>query len=206
MSNLNLLLHPSTQQQTSAFLDEPSHALILVGPAGSGKLSLALQLSGQLLGIDTSAVSDYAYVKIIRPLEGKAIGIEAVRELEHFLSLKVPGRQRFNRVVVIENSHLLGVEAQNALLKTLEEPPTGTLLILTTAHQQSLLATIRSRSQQIVVNRPEIRALSTYFSKQGFDASAIQQALAISGGLPGLTQSLLGNTDHPLLLATIRAR
>jgi hypothetical protein len=68
------------------------------------------------------------------------------------------------------------------------------------------LPTIRSRVQQIAVKRPESAALQTYFTTQGFEASAIKRALSMSGGLPGLMQALLTDADHPLLPATGKAR
>ena len=201
-----LLLHPLTKRQINNFVSDPSHAVILSGPTGSGKLSLALELSGRLLNVPPEKVQTHAYAKIISLTDSASGGIEAVRDLEHFLSLKVPGSRDVNRVVILEDSHLLSVQAQNALLKTLEEPPAGTVLILTAAHEQALLPTILSRAQQIMVKRPETDSLRTLFENLGFESSKITQAFAMSGGLPGLTQALLSDAEHPLQPAVLKAR
>ena len=201
-----LVLHPVTRQQLADFTAAPSHALLLAGPPGSGKRTLATSLSETILELPAHSLADYPYKMIIASEDGKAIGIESVRELEHFLSLKVPGRAAHNRAVIIEDAHLLSTEAQNALLKTLEEPPRGTLIVLTANSEQSLLPTIRSRAQAIPVKRPERAAVEAYFQAQNFDDKAIKQAYAISGGLTGLMRALLEQTEHPLLLATQRAR
>ncbi len=202
----DLLVHEHTQQQLADLMTAPPHAVMLAGPTGSGKYSLAIELSEKILGLKPQGFGDYPYKIIITSEAGKAIGIESVRELEHFLSLKVPSQAAFNRAIIIENSQLLTVEAQNALLKTLEEPPQGVFVILTTSNDQSLLPTIRSRVQSIAVKRPEPAAIEAYFEAQNFEAAAIHQVYAISGGLPGLMQALLAETDHPLLLATQKAR
>jgi len=136
----------------------------------------------------------------------KLIAIEAVRRLDKFLALKVPGKSSHDRVVIFEDAHLLSLEAQNALLKTLEEPPEGTLLILTVNHEQAMLPTIRSRAPAIAVNRPPRELAEAFFKALGHPAAAISQTYAISGGLPGLMQALLADQEHSLRTATEWAR
>lgn len=203
----NLLLHAATERRLENFLNHPSHAITLVAPTGSGKHSLALLLASRLLAIEPEALEHQAYLKIIMAVDGKAIGIEAIRELEHFLSLKVPSRQAIHRVVIIEDAHLLTTEAQNAFLKTLEEPPAGTVFILTSAQEQALLPTIRSRSPRLLITKPDYAALQAYFAKKYTGDHNVRQALLVSGGLPGLTDALLSqSSEHPLLPATELAR
>jgi len=201
-----LLLHQRTQAEVTSFVNRPSHALVLSGPPGSGKLSIAHNIGEELLGLRPGALSSYAYARVLSPADGKTIGIEAVRELEHFLSLKVPTHQAIKRVVIVADAHTMTTEAQNALLKTIEEPPVGTILLLTAASEQALLPTIRSRVQHIGVKRPGAADLQAFFQKQNFPSDAIKRALSISGGLPGLTSALLHDAEHPLLPATQKAR
>ena len=202
----SLVLNPHTAQQINAVIARPTHAIALAGPAGSGKLSIATSLIEIILSLDPGKFELYAYGLVLRPPEGKAIGIEAVRELEHFLSLKVPTNTAYNRAVIIEDGHKLTVEAQNALLKVLEEPPAGTILLITVSHPQSLLPTIRSRLQIVNVQAPAIEDLQVFFTAKGIEPTRVQQAFTMTGGLPGLMQALLQNTDHPLLVATKFAR
>ena len=202
----DLAIHKLTKTSLDNFLAQPSHAVMLTGAQGSGKFSLATYLVEQTLGIKEGTFVDFAYGKILRPNDGKAIGIDAIRELDHFLSLKVPSQKIFDRAVIIEDSHFLTLEAQNALLKMLEEPPQGTLFILTASYSQSLLPTIRSRTQIIDITRPELQHLKDFFKAQGHDETAIKTAVAISGGLPGLMHAILSQEDHPLIAATERTR
>lgn len=205
----DLALHPVTRRQLEDFNGAPAHAILLTGSAGSGKSTLAVRLSETAIGLPDNGLSDYPYKMIVTAGDGKSIGIEAVRDIEHFLSLKVPDGQKaaaHNRAIIIEDAHLLTTEAQNALLKTLEEPPRGTFIILTAASGQALLPTIRSRAQSIAVKPPGRGAVESHFQTHGFEDAAIKQAYAVSGGLPGLMQALLAQTDHPLTQATQYAR
>jgi DNA polymerase III gamma/tau subunit len=81
-----------------------------------------------------------------------SLGIEKVRELEKFLTLK-PYSSNY-RVVSIKNAQKLTVAAQQALLKTLEEPPKSAKIILTCNNEENLLPTLVSRCQKIFLKRP----------------------------------------------------
>ena len=201
-----LILHEQTASQLSDFAQRPSHALLLVGPQGTGKTSVAWKLAADLLATSEQAVHNYPHLRHIASPDRKAIGIETVRELEHFLSLKIPGDKPIARIAIIEDAHLLTIEAQNALLKTLEEPPQDTALLLTAVQEQALLPTIRSRLQTIPVRKPKLKDLKDHFASVA-KPDEIQQALAISGGLPGLSTALLeNNSEHPLNEAVKVAR
>jgi hypothetical protein len=197
----HLVLHPHTHKRLKDFTQQPSHALLLVGPDGSGKFSIAKMIAEEILGVPT--ITDYPY-SLQLAADNAAIGIEAVRQIERFLSLKVPGQKTYKRVIIIEKAERLSLEAQNALLKTLEEPPKDTLIILTTTHVSGLLPTIRSRAQTIIVNRPDIASLGKQFPD--IDSATYKRAYVMSGGRPGLLSALLSETDHPLNLAADYAR
>src|SRR4051812_580684 len=111
-----MVLHPFTQQQLNSFIAKPSHAVALIGPTGSGKVFLAEYLAAKVLALRPEDFAAYPYKKLVSPASGKALGIEAIRQIEHFLALKVPRQARFNRAVIIEAAQLLTQEAQNALL------------------------------------------------------------------------------------------
>lgn len=202
----DLIIHPFTLECLENMSASPPQATILVGPAGGGKRTLAVTLAEDILGLEPGGIADYPYKMLIADVDGKAIGIETIREVERFLSLKVPAGAAYNRPVIIENAHLLSLEAQNALLKTLEEPPPGTFIIMTARSEHALLPTIRSRSRLLDIKRPEKAAVQQYFKKRGADEGAVGQAYAISGGWPGLLRALLDHNDHPLLQATEYAR
>lgn len=202
-----LALHPHTKEQLARFVSRPSHALLLLGPDGAGKHALTFLAMRQLLQLPAeSDLANYPYLKYLEPEKDKtAISIEAVRELQHFAALKLPGNRTL-RFIVIPQAHGLTTEAQNALLKLLEEPPQGTHFILAANNQQALLPTIRSRVQQLTVHRPPAADLIHHFTHAGYDAKTIQQAYFMSGGLPGLMHALLHDEEHPLKSAARTAR
>lgn len=202
---MELVLHPHTEQQIKRLIDKPAHAVLLSGPSGIGKLALAKHLAEKLLGLKDGSLLKYPHIRIIAPTEGRMLGIDTVRDLEHFLSLQVPGNRQVARVAIIEDSHVLTLEAQNALLKTLEEPPKDTVLILTAVQEYGLLPTIRSRLHTVTVGKPQESALFAYFSDA--EPEDLKQALTISGGLPGLTSALLdSDSQHPLMEAVRYSR
>jgi len=202
----DILLHPFTERQLTAYVTQPAHAVIMSGPTGSGKATLGRQVIEQILGLPPGGFQKHAYTLLVQPPDGKAIGIEQVRELERFVSRKVPSTGTHHRAILIEDAHQLTIEAQNALLKTLEEPPAGTLIIMTAQQEQALLPTIRSRAQTIQVKAPPREAIEAHYGAQGHTSAQIQQAYRMSGGLPGLMQALLTDAEHPLIAATARAR
>ncbi len=205
MTPNELALHPQTAVALRRLIARPSHAVLLVGSVGSGKARLAQYITEMIMG---NTIDDSPYVRIVRPSDTKSIGIEAIRELESFLALSVPrdGRE-IRRVIIIEDAQHLTEEASNALLKTIEEPPADTILILTATSEDAVLPTIQSRVQLFPVWPPEAADLLQHFKQQGYTDAAIKQALLVSGNLPGLTSALLsGDDSHPLVPATAQAR
>lgn len=180
------------------------HALLLTGPAGLGKADFATRFSRAILcdspredgsACDScrgcmlmQAGSHPDYLLAAPEEEGKAIGIEAVRELARFQALKSQyGRQR---VIQLQPADALNPNSANALLKTLEEPAGDTILLLTTNRPMALLPTIRSRCQQVVfrpLSTPEPQTLA-WLKQQG--ASTPEELLQMAGGAPLLAVAL----------------
>ncbi len=203
----DILLHDATAAAIENVLSQPPHALLITGQTGTGKMTVARHIARQLLHLPAAELDSYPYLRLISPIDGKAIAIETVRELQPFLTLKVPGRQAVSRLVVIEQAHFMTTEAQNSLLKTLEEPPLNTVIILTASSPDAMLVTIQSRVRQLPVTTPAISQTREYFTTQGFSGGAIDKTMLMSGGLPGLTHALLTEPEnHPLYAATVQAR
>jgi DNA polymerase III subunit delta' len=133
------------------------HAYLFVGPDGVGKRTLALalaqaihctELKGDFCGACGACRAvqkgNHADVRLLEPLSNKRdINIQQVRELEKALNLRsFSGRQK---VAIIDPATLMNLPTQNALLKTLEEPPQGCVLILVASNAGGLLPTLRSR-------------------------------------------------------------
>ncbi|HSH18548.1 MAG TPA: hypothetical protein VK978_04135 [Candidatus Saccharimonadales bacterium] len=207
MSTDHLVLHAQTQASLQQFIDRPAHAVLILGAPGSGKQSLARHLAAVYLNVPQDHLDAHPYWFMVQPVDGKAIPIDSIRELQRHTSLKIPGKAAIARILVIDSAHLLTTEAQNALLKTLEEPPLDTVILMTASSADALLPTIQSRVRTLQVTPPASQELRQHCLAQGYDASAIDKALMLSGGLPGLTLALLAEQDtHPLYEATAIAR
>ena len=178
--NSDLLLHQRTAIACDQYRATPSQATLLTGKKGIGKTLLARQLAASLLKTVPEQTDQHAYCKIIVPVDG-AIPIAAIREIQQFVSLKVPSNSQINRVIILQDADMMTREAQNALLKLLEEPPLGTVYILTSSRPAQLLPTILSRVQRLLVLAPEAADVATYFVAQGFSTAEVTRAQALAG-------------------------
>ena len=193
-----ILLHDQTRQQIEQAIAESTHALLLSGPLGSGKAYAAKHIAWNTLHLDTAERLDtYPYFRLITAGEG-SISIEQIRELQDVLKLKTPGTDPIRRVIILEDAHRLTTEAQNALLKSLEEPPADTMLILTAPSTLDLKQTIYSRVQQIHVLPITVQQSQDFYGTQ-FKETEVAKAHMISNGRAGLQHAVLHNVDHQLL-------
>lgn len=198
MTAMKLILHKLTDNQIKKFLSSPSHALLLEGAAGSGKGAVAAHIAANLLKIDAEKLESYPYVLKVVP-ENKVISIETVRLIQKFMNLKTVGTNPIRRILMMEDAETMTTEAQNALLKLLEEPPADTVLILTSQLHHSLLPTIYSRLQKISVKAPDKDELRSFFEAAGFAPKDFDRAYFISEGQAGLLHALLSeDTTHSL--------
>ena len=135
-----------------------AHAYLFRGPDGVGKklfgIAMAKALNCRVDGPSGACCSCVSCRKfdsgnhpdcVVESPEKKTIKIERVRQL--CKSLSYPPYESERRVVVIEDVHAMRPEAANSLLKTLEEPPPGNILILTAETSKNILPTISSRCQ-----------------------------------------------------------
>jgi len=92
------------------------------------------------------------------------------------------------KVFIIDEAELLDDSGQNAMLKTLEEPPAGTVIILVTQHEERLLPTIRSRCQRIAFGPLDADAMRAWWEAQGPEVPAQDRAFvaAFAEGSPGM--------------------
>src|SRR6478672_9678858 len=123
-----------------------AHAYLITGPPGSGKEILAAEVASLVNGTPVNEVfSAKAREIFIAGPESKSrrISIEQIRELEHALQMRAANGRR--KVVIISDADRLGDAAANAFLKTLEEPPSDSLLLLLSTLPEALPETILSR-------------------------------------------------------------
>lgn len=203
-----LLLHPRTKKQTKLFLQNPAHSLLILGDSGSGKVDLGLAIARELLGFSLSAkLSDYPFfLHVKRQPASRDISIDDVRAITKFLRLKIPGSKPIRRVIMIGGAQYLSIEAQNALLKILEEPSGDTVFILTAPYEQSLLPTIVSRCQQVWVNPVTMAQAAEYYANH-YAKDRVESAWRLSQGSSALLNALLSDdVDHPLKQAIAQAK
>ncbi|GAC1386775.1 MAG: hypothetical protein NVS1B7_3230 [Candidatus Saccharimonadales bacterium] len=202
---MEILLHPESKHGLLALVKSPAHAFMLTGPIGSGKRTVADWLTQKILGV--CQLENQPGLLYIEPNDKGTISIESVRSVTMFLRLKTTGQQLIRRVIVIESAHNMTLEAQNAFLKVLEEPPSDTRIILTATEGYSLLPTIYSRVQVVRIQSPSIAMLTDHFKNHHVSLEDIQRAYMLSGGLIGLMASLLDeNSQHALLTYVERTK
>jgi DNA polymerase III subunit delta' len=131
-----------------------AHAYLISGPPGSGKQQLAADLAS--LVNDTPAGDVFSAkareIFVARPeSKSRRIVIEQIRDLEHALQMCAPDGQ--SKVAIISDADRLQPQAANAFLKTLEEPPKDSLLLLLSALPEALPETILSRCIAIPLAR-----------------------------------------------------
>jgi len=123
-----------------------AHAYLISGPPGSGKQLLAAELASLVNGTKADEVfsSKAREIFVAQPeSRSRRIVISQIRELEHALQMRASNGQR--KVAIISEADRLQPQAANAFLKTLEEPPKDSLLLLLSALPEALPDTILSR-------------------------------------------------------------
>src|SRR5947208_7550263 len=122
------------------------HVYLITGPPGSGKQLLAADLASLVNGTPAKDVfsAKAREIFVARPeSRSRRILIEQIRDLEHALQMRAANGRR--KVAIIPDADRLVVQAANAFLKTLEEPPKDSLLLLLSALPEALPETILSR-------------------------------------------------------------
>lgn len=182
-----------------------AHGLLLTAPAGSGLEEFAYCLAARLLDVENHArgralldAGSHPDVMILAPEEeGKAVKIDAIRELLEFVSLKAQYGSR--KVAIILNAEAMNRNAANSLLKTLEEPPPQSILLLVSSQPGLLPITIRSRCQIIDLTPVAQLQIADWLRARIDDSSAdVALLLAIAGQAPLAASELVAENGLSL--------
>ncbi|MEK9767214.1 MAG: DNA polymerase III subunit delta', partial [Thalassolituus sp.] len=176
------------------------HALLVSGAGGIGKHELCLNIARWLLcqnshkeGVDDAcgqchschlwAAGTHPDFMICQPEEGsRQIRIDNVRRVNELI-FQTPQISRC-QVVVMRPAEVMNTNAANALLKTLEEPPGESFILLETERFGSVLPTIRSRCQRISLALPSRDESRQWLLSQGIGGLDADRALQRNGGAP----------------------
>jgi DNA polymerase-3 subunit delta' len=180
-------LRPAREQLLASVQhDRVSHALLIQDAPGAGGAQLGAWLAQQLLGVsEVERHPDFTRIGLLE--ESKQIRVEQVRELAAHLALA--SHQGGFKVALLDPADALNWNAANALLKTLEEPPARTVLILVAQQPSRLPATLLSRCQRIRIRAPErepaLEWLKTFIGEGPWEA-----VLDVIGNAPLLAAQL----------------
>jgi DNA polymerase-3 subunit delta' len=172
------------------------HGVLITAAEGWGEIAFAQWLALRLIELPQSAAAaEIAHpdLRWVKP-DGAEIKVDAIREINGFAFTTSHSGGR--KVVVLEDAHLLNRNAANALLKTLEEPPEDTFLVLASCHAGRLLPTIRSRCQRFAI-QPDPDAARNWLAER-WDDPEIEARWESSGGAPLLVAAELASASAPL--------
>jgi len=178
------------------------NAFLFAGPSGVGKSLAAFEVARALLcrkGPKSACqacascrrVESRAHADLFRlapEREGASIGIDQVRGL--CASLFQSPMESLRKVAVIDGADELTEPAQNALLKTLEEPPADTYIILVAENTDALLATVRSRCRRIDFLPVPDADVAAFLAGQGIDKAQAASLARLAGGSFGAALAL----------------
>ncbi|MGL5380164.1 DNA polymerase III subunit delta' [Clostridium sp.] len=169
-----------------------SHAHLIVGEDGIGKSKLAQIFAVKILGEE----EDKQYIDIIHYKPKKAsFGVDDVREVIEEVNKKP--FQGDKKVIVIHDGNKLTVQAQNALLKTIEEPPNGVFIIILCESLELVLDTIKSRCQIYKLTPLSKEEIINYINSinDNLLGEELTAAVAYSEGVPGKAERFLNDVE-----------
>lgn len=171
-----MLVHEKTNQLLNAFVKNPNGSLIIEGAPESNIEEIVNRFVHDLL-----QQSHKNNVFTLEPTDKKSIGVEQIRILKQSFMTTV-GKSSTGRVALILDAGKLTQEAQNALLKILEEPTSNTVMILCLGDRFQLLETIRSRCINIRILPISKSQAQAYAESMGVQKQEWEKAYLLSGG------------------------
>lgn len=175
-----------------------SHAYLFEGMNGVGKKTLAKEFAKTLIKVDKLENSpDYISIEP----EGSSIKIAQIRKLQTDVLVKPHSDYK---IYIINKAEKMTVESQNALLKTLEEPPAYVIIILITSNKNSLLDTIKSRCEIIKFLPVSFIQTKKYLEDMGIEERKASILATFSRGSISKALELSESADFMLMREDIQ--
>ena len=186
---MSLVLNPATQKLVHAFTRAKPHALLITGKHGVGASTLAHHIAKQW---SSTVITVLPEKDEVIDLEKGSISVQLIRRLYQQTRTAIA-----SRVILIDYAERMAPAAQNAFLKLLEEPTSGTFFILVSHEPARLLPTIRSRVQQLhmATISPE-QSAELLATLDVTDATKRTQLLYMATGLPAELARLATNEEY----------
>ena len=225
--------------QAAARSGRLAHALLFAGPDGIGKRAVAMAFAawlhcetrrsqavagqgehavpptpaqddacGACAACHQIAAGSHPDVQVVGvPAGKKEIGVDRIRQLKRFMHLRPV--QGASKLAIVDDAPLLTVAAQNALLKTLEEPPQHSVLILVAGNPDALLPTVRSRCQRVRFAPLPLEEVAAIVARSaGVEAGVAREMAVLAEGSPGRALSVgraLAGTARAELVTALAA-
>lgn len=184
------------------------HAIIIEGPQGSGKRTLSWAIARALVCDSGNACGKcrncrqalghtHPDILVYQP-DSATFTVDLVRKINGDAMIK-PNQAAY-KVMILQDCERMNPQAQNAFLKTLEEPPGSVHFILLTQNSKLLLDTIRSRCVTFLLAPPEFDEALQYLLSRGYEESAAKTALKQSECNIASALNILDGAEDPLSL------
>lgn len=188
MESTTGIITPAIIGSLNVLEEQAPRAVLLVGEKGSGKRTFIEDVVRRRSSEQNRAMSE-SWIVIEPGEKDRSLGIDVVKDLQHRVSIEAP--QHNWRYVYIDRAELLTTQAQNALLKTLEELPRRTHIILAASNRGALLPTILSRCALVMIApHRETNFIQVLQEKTNIDKTEAQRLYRLSAGKLGLAMSL----------------
>ncbi len=189
----NLLISDSSKKLLKSYLKNSSLPLLIYGDKWTFKDQVAETIGSIVL--NQTKLANHPFFLEIKA--SKSIALDQIRALQNFQSLKTPAmNQDIQRLIIIHHAEQMRIEAQNAILKNLEELSSDTLIILIANSLNPILKTIRSRTVNIAIIPCSKEQLREAMIQKYPNNTNIDQILKISAGLPKLAAKMLHDNQY----------
>lgn len=158
---MNILISGKTKKEIDLYITKPSPVLLLTGPEGTGKQIVTDSIIDNIFQISTPGEKALSLIDMNR--NDSPVTIEEIRDLKNKLKYVESGTN-VTRVIVIRNIDKINDQAQNSLLKLLEDTPKNTLFIINASLLNKVINTIQSRSMIIRIVNPTINEYQNFYN------------------------------------------